>query len=90
MEGDAVREEDSVMAESWTETLNNGVGMRMLTERPSWKPLESQVMLGIYEDSQLQVTYRTLGCILALHCSHRNNTIVYGHSVLANRLLLKL
>lgn len=60
--------ERTVMAESWTKTLNNGVGMRMLRERTSWKPLESQVMLGINEDSQLQVTYRTLGRILALYC----------------------
>lgn len=68
------------MAESWTKTMNNGVGMRMLIERPSWKPLENQVMLRICEDSHLQIVYRTLGVILALHCEWA--------SPLSNRLLL--
>lgn len=49
------------MTESWTETMSNGVAMRMLTERPSWKPLGNQVMLRQDEDSHLQITYRILG-----------------------------
>lgn len=49
------------MTASRTETMSNGVGMRMLAERPSWEPLGNQVMLRLDEDSHLHITYRRLG-----------------------------